>query len=255
MEQLETLEREYPQDDERSDTAQAAGWQLQLLGTWDLQFDGRHVHVPRSAQRLITALVLLDARPRAYLSGLLWPDSSDEQAAGNLRNCVWRISHDFPGLLSASKDPLALSPGVRVDTRLLAAALDSDGAFPGPPYAKETIEVLGRAELLPGWYEDWVMHSQERIRELRINALERMAELSLGAAQVATATDAALAAVAVDPLRESAHRLLIQSHLAAGNRASAHRAYSKLQSRLNEELGIPPSPELESLILAPQSPV
>lgn len=224
------------------------GWALQLLGTWELHRDGTPVPVPRRAQRLVTALVLLDSRPRTYLAGLLWPESSEEQAAGNLRNCVWKISHDLPGLLDSRKDPLMLHPDVGVDLATLSTAFDVAGAFPRPPYAKQTIEWLARAELLPGWYEDWVLPGQERVRQARVSALERMAELALEAGHVTTAIDAALAAVAVDPLRESAHRLLMQGHLAAGNRATAHRVYGTLHSRLGRELGILPSPELEILI-------
>jgi SARP family transcriptional regulator, regulator of embCAB operon len=255
MERLEGLERQRAGNAGETDSPPCAGgWRLRLLGTWDLARDGQRFDTPRSVQRLITVLALLKARPRSFLSGLLWPDSSEEQAAGNLRNCIWRTSHDFPQLLSAAKDPLMLSPEVRVDVDMLTRIYDPAGDFPRPPYATEAIELLREAELLPGWYTDWVLHSQERIRQLRIAALEKMSELSLAEGFVTAAVDAAQAAVSVDPLRESAHKLLIQGHIAAGNRATAHRVYGKLHSRLHEELGIAPSPELTRLIWGPQPP-
>ena len=123
---------------------------------------------------------------------------------------------------------------------LLTSIYDPAGDFPQPPYARETIELLGEAELLPGWYSDWVLHGQERIRQLRIAALEKMAELSLAHRFISTAVDTAQAAVSVDPLRESAHRLPVQGHIAAGNRATAHRVYGKLHSRLSEWVLRPP---------------
>ncbi|MEX5301150.1 AfsR/SARP family transcriptional regulator [Kocuria sabuli] len=250
---LETLERHHPRGDGTPSTTppRTGAWRLQLLGTWALHCDGVAVQVPHRAQRLLTALALLDPRPRSYLAGQLWPDSTEEQAAGNLRNCIWKISHLFPDLLDRQKDPVLLRRDVVVDVHLLTAVFDPAGAFPDPPYTKESIELLGKAELLPGWYDDWLLHDQERTRQLRVRALERMAELSLAAGHAATAVDAALAAAAIEPLRESAHRLLMQGHLAAGNRASAHRVYDRLHCRLGEELGILPSPELKSLIASP----
>lgn len=250
MKLLETLEQHHPQAEELPTPPPACTgtWRLQLLGTWALHCDGRALHVPHRAQRLITALALLDPRPRAYLAGLLWPDSSEEQAAGNLRNCVWMISHHLPDLLDRQRDPLLLRRDLVVDVRLLSTAFDPVGAFPDPPYSTESIELLGKAELLPGWYDDWLLSAQERIRQVRVCALERMAERSLAGGHVSTAIDAALAAATIEPLRESAHRLLMEGHIAAGNRAHAHRVYDRLHCRLGEELGIDPSPELKSLI-------
>lgn len=253
MKLLETLEQPRPggHGGPSAPPARTGTWRLQLLGTWALHCDGETLRVPHRAQRLLTALALLDPRPRAYLAGLLWPDSTEEQAAGNLRNCVWKISHQFPDLLDRQRDPLLLRHDLVVDVHLLSAAFDPDGALADPPYTKDSIELLAKAELLPGWYDDWLQDDQERLRQTRVGALERMAELSLAAGDVSTAIDAALAAATIEPLRESAHRLLMEGHLAAGNRANAHRVYDRLYCRLDEELGIGPSPALKSLITDP----
>lgn len=154
----ETLERDRSRGEGTPSTASpgTGAWRLQLLGTWALHCDGVAVQVPHRAQRLLTALALLDPRPRAYLAGQLWPDSTEEQAAGNLRNCIWKISHLFPNLLDRQKDPVLLRSDVVVDVHLLTAVFDPAGAFPDPPYTQESIELLGRAELLPGWYDDWL---------------------------------------------------------------------------------------------------
>ncbi|MFD1213141.1 BTAD domain-containing putative transcriptional regulator [Arthrobacter sp. GCM10027362] len=141
-----------------------------------------------------------------------------------------------------------LNPAVEVDVDIMFGTFDDGPGFPDPPYSKDMIASLEKAELLPGWYDEWIIHGQERIREFRVGALETMADRCLKSGDVRTAIDASLAAIAVDPLRESAHERLIQGHLAAGNRASAHRVYGNLHSRLDEELGILPSAQLKSLI-------
>ena len=57
-----------------------------------------------------------------------------------------------------------------------------------------------------------------------------------------------LAAVAGEPLRESAHRALITAYLAEGNRSEALRQYRFFRHLLADELGLEPSPLMESLV-------
>ncbi|BAS18441.1 hypothetical protein AHiyo8_pI67450 (plasmid) [Arthrobacter sp. Hiyo8] len=76
-------------------------WSLTLLNGWTLTQAGHRQKVAHRQQRLITALALLGERPRTFLSGLLWPDSSEAQAAVGLRVSIWHINHELPGLLDA----------------------------------------------------------------------------------------------------------------------------------------------------------
>lgn len=62
------------------------------------------------------------------------------------------------------------------------------------------------------------------------------------------AHQAALAAVQTDPLRESAHRTLVELHLADGNPAQAVRQYQSYRTRLRTELGMEPSPHIHELV-------
>ncbi len=76
-------------------------------------------------------------------------------------------------------------------------------------------------DLLPDWYDDWVLVERERLRQLRLHALERLAERAIGEARYGQAIDIALTAIQADPLRESAHRMLIRAHAAEGNSSLA----------------------------------
>jgi DNA-binding SARP family transcriptional activator len=62
------------------------------------------------------------------------------------------------------------------------------------------------------------------------------------------AIDAGLAAVHGEPLRESAHYILIKAHLAAGNRCEAARQYERCRRLLLDELGLEPAPALRRLL-------
>ncbi len=75
-----------------------------------------------------------------------------------------------------------------------------------------------------------------------------MAERLCRSGQHAAALQVALQVVAFEPLRESAHRLVIQVHLAEGNRSEAVRQYRFCCALLDAELGVGPSPLLERLM-------
>jgi DNA-binding SARP family transcriptional activator len=103
-------------------------------------------------------------------------------------------------------------------------------------------------DLLPDWYDDWVILERERYRQLRLHALEALSRLLADRDRYAEAIDVGLAAVACEPLRESAHRVLIRTHLAEGNVAEAARQYRSYRRMLQEELGVEPSEELGRLV-------
>ncbi|MFP5312623.1 MAG: SARP family transcriptional regulator, partial [Actinomycetes bacterium] len=60
-------------------------WHLGLLGAWRLQRGNKTFPVATREQRLLACVGLLGRRHQSYLAGLLWPGSSEMQAAGNLR--------------------------------------------------------------------------------------------------------------------------------------------------------------------------
>jgi DNA-binding SARP family transcriptional activator len=84
--------------------------------------------------------------------------------------------------------------------------------------------------------------------QLRVRALEHVAELFLREQAYDRAVEAASRAAELDPFRENAHRLIIQAHLLAGNRASAAQSYRRFSAKVTRELGVGPSAELTDLI-------
>jgi DNA-binding SARP family transcriptional activator len=103
------------------------------------------------------------------------------------------------------------------------------------------VEFGGRSELLPGWHDDWVECERERLRQLRLHALEAASNRMLRLGQFSLALDAALEAVRSEPLRETAHRAVVEVHLAEGNAAEAVTAFRRYRSLLRDHLGLEPS--------------
>jgi DNA-binding SARP family transcriptional activator len=223
------------------------GVSLALLDAFRLRQDGREVPLQPSGRRLL-AFLAVQERPvqRAYVSGCLWSDTSQEQANANLRTTLWRLRRLDCRPVQATASELSLAPGVRVDVREIVArarrVLD-DRADPSDLEA-----LVGAGDLLPDLDDGWVLIERELFRQLRLHALERLCEELTDVGAYAAAAEAGLAAVAAEPLRESAHRALIRSHLAEGNVGEATRQYRFFCGLAREHLRVPPSARLEALM-------
>jgi DNA-binding SARP family transcriptional activator len=102
-------------------------------------------------------------------------------------------------------------------------------------------------DLLPGWYDDWVIFERERIRQRLLHALEALSRRLVAEGRCADAVEAAISAVSADPLRESANRVLIEAHLAEGNVVEARRVYERYRDTVRGELGVEPGEQLTRL--------
>jgi DNA-binding SARP family transcriptional activator len=107
---------------------------------------------------------------------------------------------------------------------------------------------LKNADLLPGWYDDWVLCERERTQQLRVRALESLAEILL-TRDTSLALAAAMTAIRLDPLRDRAHRAVLRVHLADGNEVAALRHYDSFCEQLRREMGLSPSRTALELML------
>jgi DNA-binding SARP family transcriptional activator len=143
---------------------------------------------------------------------------------------------------------LVLSEQIQVDVHALVEAADRVAGDTAPQ--PEDFEVLlgGATELLPGWYEDWVLIERERLRRLRLSALESLAEQECRRGRYGVAIDAALIAVGLEPLRERGHCTLIRAHLGERNTVEAVRHYHEYRALLRRELSVEPGTELTAMV-------
>ena len=222
---------------------------LRLLDGFELSADRRPLALPLPAQRLL-AFLALQGHPllRGFVAGSLWLETSDERAAGSLRSALWQLRRFGVRLVDADGHRLCLAPTVGVDVRDTVAwarrALDESAKLA----ETEIAEIWRRDVLLPDWYDDWVALERERLRALRVHALESLCRRLAARGRFGEATEAGLAAIRDDPLRESAHRALIGVHLAEGNPASALQHYAVFADLLRGELGIRPSARIEAMV-------
>jgi DNA-binding SARP family transcriptional activator len=179
---------------------------------------------------------------------VLWPNVPEEHAQASLRTTLWRLQKTAPGIVHTSHAAIKLAQGVSVDVqdledwarRVLDAGTDIDTLV--------TPMSALRSELLPGWYDDWVLIERERVQQLRLHALERLSVRLATAGKFGEAVQAASAAVIAEPLRESAQRALIRVHIAQGNQLEALKQYDAYRTMLADELSVAPTKSMEQLM-------
>jgi DNA-binding SARP family transcriptional activator len=227
--------------------------QLFVLGSFGLEFDGEPLRLSTPAQRLLAHLAVAQRRRpvrRTALAERLWGDTAPSRAASNLRSVLWRLPRPRGRQLVVSDaSAVRLSPETNVDlweAEELATAICS--AVPPPMEALTDLSGLSE-DLLPDWHDDWLLVERESHRQKRLHALERSSAHLRERGEFNASLAAALSAVHCEPLRESAHRRVIEVHLAEGNHAEALRQFEGYRRLVASELGLPPSPAIRQLVV------
>lgn len=223
---------------------------LHLLGEPFVTVGSERVELSEGGKRVLAFAALHVGRlDRRYVACTLWPDGSEMRAAGNLRSALWRLKGAGACLISANRSSLALGADVLVDAHLLGRwAARLIGGTPDPADLAHIPRGLDRLELLHGCYDDWVLTERECLRQRILHALEEASRRLMTAGRHAEAVEAAIVAVGAEPLRESAHRTLIEAYLAEGNVCEGRRGYEAYQAMLLRELGVRPEPGISALL-------
>ncbi|MEU0084728.1 BTAD domain-containing putative transcriptional regulator [Streptomyces sp. NPDC006274] len=220
-----------------------------LLGQFRLEFGARPVELCRNAERLVAFVGLRGRVSRTVLAGMLWPEVTEEHARGSLRTALWKLPRNDQPLVKGCGDWLVAGETMQVDVHTFTeTALGVVQGYGSPLPGHLLLGVLEAEDLLPGWDEDWVRLERERLRQLRLHALDALAETLVRQGKPALALEAAWASVRTEPLRESAHRGVVSVHLAEGNLSEAVHHYQAFRQLLNEELGVEPSPRFARML-------
>jgi DNA-binding SARP family transcriptional activator len=223
-------------------TLEAPTVRVRLLGGVELQIGDAPVPSLDSARaESVLAFLLLrrDApQQRRHVAFKLWPDSPEPQALTNLRHVLHNLRRGLPDVERfIDVGPRTLQWRADAPLWLDVAAFEqaiADGRL------EEAVEVYG-GELVEGNYDEWLLEQRERLAQLHLDALERLAKTLEEQGRLADATRYAEQLLRQDSLREETYRLLMRLHDAAGNRARALRTYHACATTLVRELGVEPS--------------
>jgi len=217
---------------------------LKLLGGFALEVAGAQVPLRLSARRLVAFLGLRGESPRSAVAVSLRPNVDQERGKASLRTAMWRLHCQVPGLVQDEQEGIALAGPISIDIKDLEQVATTTSGSGRMPVGTETYA----GDLLPGWYDEWVLCERERLRQVGLRALEAGASRLMEEGRWADALNVALEVIRLEPLRESAHRAVIAAHLAEDNFGEALRQYCLLSQLLEVDLGIRPSESTRALL-------
>ncbi len=222
---------------------------ITLLGQFRVEKEGQSVEIAsRPAQSLLAFLVLSAGtrQPRAKLAGLLWPDSAESNALSNLRHTLWRLRKAIgSAYILADNQAIAFDP--EADYWLDAAILDkklSENAS-----AEELITSVSTygGELLPGFYDDWVILERTRLQAVFERRMKRLLDRLVEEGRWDDVLRWAEHWIALGQVPEPAYRALMVAHAALGDLSGVAKVYQRYVMALEEELGVDPSEETKKL--------
>ena len=242
--------------------APAGETRIQLCGRFVVRLDGRRVEdaLAGAKGQLLFAYLVLNRFRRIRRDELLdavygeeaMPDHHPRLSVllSKLRRVVG------PELLAGrSQIDVVLPPDAFVDVE---AALDGLHRAESHVAAGEWAEAWGPAgiayhvasrPLLQGHDRPWLDEWRRRLDDVRVRGLEcfAAARLGLGGPTLPQAEECGRQLIALAPYRESGYRILMEALAQRGNVAEALLVYDRLRVLVREELGIAPSPAVQSV--------
>lgn len=238
-------------------------WQIQLLG--ELRASYRDRVLPRFETRKAAilfvrlALGIHRSHPREELMEALWPDEDPDATRVRFRQVLMTLRRT---LVSSGAETEEVLVADRASVRLNAALVTTDVSeienalriAAHATTATDRVNALRQAvewysgDLLPGYYEEWVLSERERLRDLHSHTLVQLVDTLQEIGKLTDAAAYARKAVAADPLREENHAILLRLTIAAGRTSEAVRQFRELEQILWRELRTVPTDTTRALI-------
>lgn len=254
------------------------GWpmarlEIALLGSFQVTLDGAPVtrFETGPARLLLAYLVMHAGRPiqREVLADLLWPEQPRAEALHALRQTLSRVRHAIgeqegaPCFLEVTPQSIEFNAhsdywlDVDAFTRLIAAVRHHPhrrltACLPCMRRLAQAAD-LYRGELLGGLhlaslpFQEWLVMERESLHRQAMEAFYHLADHRAQREEYDQAQYYARRQLAAEPWREEAHRQLMAALAASGQRSAALAQYAACCRVLDEELGVAPEPETQSL--------
>ena len=238
-----------------------------LFGPPRVERDGAPVHFHRGQTLALLAYLAAADRPhgRDVLATMLWPEQAEQQSHAALRRILYDLGRTIGKGWLTLEDHQVVLPAradLHVDVRHFCA-LQARVATHGHTPDNLCDDCLAALTEAAGLYQDdflagftlkgsaqfdvWQTLTTERMRLEMAAALERLAGALAARRRYDQALPHARRWLALDPLHETSHRLLMRLYAAIGDRAALIRQYEYCAEVLAMELGVEPAPETIAL--------
>lgn len=226
---------------------------LRLLGGARIEAEEGTVEGSATRRHPLALLAVLACAPsrtvaRSRAVGLLWPESSEENARGRLNSCIYRVRQELgDGAVVSVGDELHLDVEVLpCDVVAFEAALEQGDL--------ERAVTLYRGPLLEGFrlpdstaFEKWLDQAREGLHRRWGEALEELAEAAEARGDAAEAVRWWRERSSADPYDSRVVLRLMEALARSGSAAAAVSAARVHRKLLEEELGTEPSEQVAAL--------
>jgi DNA-binding SARP family transcriptional activator len=207
-------------------------------------------------QELLSYLLIHRDRPhsREALASLLWGETSTEKSKKYLRQALWHLhaalnsNGNGTDVLMVDHDWLSLNPlsDLWTDVSDFERAFTGAEGVAGRQLDPEKATALKDAvtlysdDLLPGYYQDWVLFERERLQNMYLLMLDKLIVYLQFHGDYEVAQGYCATILRYDPARERTHRQMMHLYSLAGDRTSALRQFERCALALKQELGVRP---------------
>jgi two-component SAPR family response regulator len=232
------------------------------LGEARVERDGRPLAssadwIQKPRELLFYLLSHPKGRTREQVGIALWPEASASQLRSSFHDAAFRLRRAL-----GAKEWISFKAGRYAFDRSLpysydaeafewnlseARRLRSEDPEQAAVHLQRATSMYAGDFLEDGAYGEWAMERQDELRREYGEALLLLGRLLSGLERHSEAAEAYRKAIAHDGFMEEAHRGLMRAHAALGERGRALRQYEELSKRLDERLGVRPTPETDAL--------
>lgn len=214
----------------------------------------------KAAAALIYVLRQGRAQTREHLAALMWPESSQERASGNLRMALAALREHVAASVEITRTEVrvfGMLDANAFDAELDALKAELSGA------RKLSAEALLRLDAALRLYsgdfmaqfalndsppfEAWLLNEREALRRRYVGAAGVLIDAYRAQKRYGEGIDRGLRLLTADPLHEETHRRLMLLYVTSGDRTSALAQFEACQTLLWDELGVEPEDETIAL--------
>ena len=228
----------------------AASLTIRALGRAEVSVNGRSI----AMDLFFYFLSKEDALTKEQIGTFLWPELDDPQLLkGRFKDEIYRLRR------AVGKNVILLDEVYYRFNRTLDYEYDVE-AFESyftrarkPKDVKKRIECYQKAvDLVQGPYLNevdafWAVEERQRLGQMYLAALEELARLYLDTNQLEQCLSVCHPALAQDRYNEAIYQVEMRVYAALGDRVSIVRQYQACKMALEEDLGLLPSQETESI--------
>lgn len=264
----------HQEDSVRASVSAQPHLEARFFGRFEVLYRGKTVPLGHNSKALAILKYLLAHKPQPvsqdYLMTWLWSESSPKRARWSLNSaiCALRklLSSGVPSVTPCNCVLLEagyyrLSPEIRVSSDMedfdahykRGRRLEKARQMPEAAAEYEKAIKLYRGDFLvedlyEEWrYEDWTEIERERLANVYMDALSRLAGYYMDTGQLRESIRVCYQLLEKDSCREDSYRLLMRCYTHLGLRAQALAKYQLCEEILERRYGIAPSPETQAL--------